>query len=172
MRTDKQIQASRQNGLKSQGPTTPKGKAISSQNAIKHATFAKTILLPGESKDSFNQLLTALYSRFHPVSPLESLIVQKMAAALWRQIRLWGYEQVRITRESATIAEAQSCNSLTADALAFETLARTAGGHPTQLIELRYERQFSLALSQLKRLRAMPTADDLYDSSETNPTDA
>ena len=40
MATQKQIKANRQNAQKSTGPKTSDGKAVVSQNAVKHGLFA------------------------------------------------------------------------------------------------------------------------------------
>ena len=39
----------------STGPRTEQGKAHSSQNAVKHGLFAKTIFIQGESQEEFDR---------------------------------------------------------------------------------------------------------------------
>jgi len=182
MRTDKQIAASRANGSLSKGPSTPAGKRNSRLNSLQHGNFAKTILLPGESDDAFYELLDTLHIQFHPMTPLESIVVQKMGAAIWRQIRLWSFDQVHLARECAKIRQASpetDLNPLTIGALAFHSILQATGSENSfQMHEMRYDRQFSIALNQLNHLRKMrnapPSSAPLRDpeSSGTNPTSA
>jgi hypothetical protein len=103
MRTSpKRIAANRANSLKSTGPKTPEGKAIVGQNAVTHGLFAREVVIPsGESKedpDEFDALLRRLREDRQPEGELEDLLVQKIAATVWRQRRLYRYE-VGVTRQ-------------------------------------------------------------------------
>jgi hypothetical protein len=54
-------EASRRHGAKSRGPKTPGGKALSSQNALKHGLRAQQcVVLPGERASAFDALKAAL----------------------------------------------------------------------------------------------------------------
>ena len=50
MASTKRNEANRRNAQKSTGPKTAEGKAITSQNAIRHGLLATEILLPDEDK--------------------------------------------------------------------------------------------------------------------------
>jgi hypothetical protein len=67
--SQKQLEANRRNGLKSKGPSSPRGRAISSQNARKHD------LLPFESPDLPVQLTANYYGRFIPGDKTERRLV-------------------------------------------------------------------------------------------------
>jgi hypothetical protein len=84
-RTEKQQAASRANGRKSQGPVTPRGKA--------NSHLARAILLDTENRAHFDALVADLNSALHPESELDHLFIGKMAAAHWRQIRIWKREK-------------------------------------------------------------------------------
>jgi len=56
MPTDKQIEASRVNGARSRGPVTEEGKARSGRKDPGKG-LAQALLLPGESRRRFNDLL-------------------------------------------------------------------------------------------------------------------
>lgn len=93
MATDKQKAASRANGARSRGPKTPEGKARSARNSTSHGLLARAILLEGESRERFDDVVNSLKNTLKPVSPLDELLIGKMAVAHWRQIRLWQLEK-------------------------------------------------------------------------------
>ena len=99
MSTERQQNASRANGSKSRGPVTPEGKLASSQNAITHGMLATTIVLKGESTDRFLGLLAALLEEFQPQTPFEESLIENMAVARWRQMRIWGMEKAGMEHE-------------------------------------------------------------------------
>jgi len=73
------------------GPRTESGKAISSQNALKHGLASGTILLPTEDPAEFEALLESLQQSHAPQDGTEKLLVADMAKHHWlmdRAIRL------------------------------------------------------------------------------------
>jgi hypothetical protein len=88
---------SRQNGRKSKGAKTKRGKAIASKNATKHGLLAKKPpLLVTEDYSTFQGLLNGLISEWQPEGATEHFLVQSLAMAMLRQYRLWGYEAASI----------------------------------------------------------------------------
>jgi hypothetical protein len=87
-RSLKQLQASRLNGQKSNGPVTPAGRAISRMNAIKHGILSKQVLVKGCHFKESGQELSALHERFwlelNPVGPMEELLVNQIVTTHWR----------------------------------------------------------------------------------------
>ena len=73
--SQKQIEANRRNALKSCGPNTPAGRAISSQNARKHQ------LLPFEDAASVAKLTAEYYRRFIPTTFDERVLVDVISFA-------------------------------------------------------------------------------------------
>jgi hypothetical protein len=93
MRTDKQTRASRHNGAKSNGPVTPEGKAVSSQNAGRHnLCTGHLVLLTNEDPREFQSLIEDYMTRFQPVDGVELDLVHKMIAATWREKRVTAME--------------------------------------------------------------------------------
>src|ERR1022692_846209 len=92
MATSKQIDANRRNALRSTGPRTFKGKAISSMNALRHGLRARTIILPGEKHHEFHHLCDYLEAEWNPQSQQEQSYVRQMAIAQWKLIRMEGGE--------------------------------------------------------------------------------
>jgi hypothetical protein len=54
--SDKQIDANRQNALRSTGPKTPEAKDVVRLNALKHGLLFKETLLPGEDEEALREL--------------------------------------------------------------------------------------------------------------------
>ncbi len=81
-------QSARENGAKSQGPTTETGRRRSSQNAIKHGLTAQTLVLPSEDPADFERLLDSYLQQFRPSGPVELDLIHEIVAAKWRLNRL------------------------------------------------------------------------------------
>jgi hypothetical protein len=91
--SESQIAAARANGARSRGPVSPIGKARSSRNSTSHGLLARAILLDGESRARFDNLVQLLNEALKPESAIDHLLVGKMAASHWRQVRIWNLER-------------------------------------------------------------------------------
>lgn len=96
MTTEKQAAANKANAQQSTGAKTEAGKAIVSGNAIKHGILSKRLILAGENPDDYSQLLDGLIEALKPAGTYELVLVEKMAAAIWRQMRLTNAERASI----------------------------------------------------------------------------
>src|SRR5215212_11796431 len=88
MASRKQIQANRQNALKSTGPKTPEGKDTARLNATKHGLLSQVDLLPGEDEEVLKELAERLRAELQPEGEMESLLVERIIDATWRLRRL------------------------------------------------------------------------------------
>src|ERR1700676_2694413 len=88
---------------KGTGPRTFQGKERSKHNAIKHGIFSNVVVLKGEPQAEFNALLNGLRDSFQPVGMVEELLVDKLAALLWRNRRLLIAEGAEIRARSEFI---------------------------------------------------------------------
>src|SRR4029077_2820621 len=150
MRTERQKQAARANGAKSRGPVTPAGKLASSRNAVTHGLLSGTVVLKGESEERFHALLADLLAELQPQTAVENHLVENMAAARWRQLRIWGIEKANLQHQMRTEAEARGDDeggpredTATRCALAFRTLSDDS--RSLDLInryESRFDRQY------------------------------
>ena len=85
MATQRQIDANRENALKSTGPRTEAGKAASSANALSHGlTAASTVVLPEEDTDAFERLREGVIADLDPAGALQAALAQRIAVLLWR----------------------------------------------------------------------------------------
>ena len=134
MRTKKQIEASRRNARKSTGPRTAQGKAASSMNALRHGLRARTVVLPGENQEDFDQLHAALQDQYQPQTPSEQLLVDQAAIAQWKLVRAEAFEAQTFAGEP-------------------DPKARLAAFDRITQVQCRLERAFFKAYKELDRIK-------------------
>ena len=88
MATIHQIDANRRNALKSTGPKTPEGKAAVSMNSLRHGLRARTVVLPGENREEFDQLCDDLEREWEPQSRTAKFYLEQMAVSQWKLTRM------------------------------------------------------------------------------------
>lgn len=96
MTSKKQIAANQANSKKSTGATSEEGKKVVSINAAKHGIFSTRLIMPFESADEYGELLDGLIESLNPTGSVEQLLVEKVAVAMWRQLRLTRAESASI----------------------------------------------------------------------------
>jgi len=84
MTTEARILANRLNAQKSTGPNTPQGKAVVSQNALKHGLSARHDVIITESQADFDLHRDALLAELHPQGPMESILADRIVSLSWR----------------------------------------------------------------------------------------
>ncbi len=107
-----QAATARINGAKSNGPITAEGKAISSQNSLKHGLTSSRVVLPHESQEAYDKLEASLINRFKPADDLESELVQEMTAARWRLRRIEAMESALFKKAIRQLEEAGTPDAL------------------------------------------------------------
>jgi hypothetical protein len=80
----KQIEANRQNALKSSGPRTAQGKQRSRQNAVRHGLTAETVITALENTADYQAFEQSVAADYHPRSSIERELVSRLASVLWR----------------------------------------------------------------------------------------
>jgi len=86
--SEAQLAANRANAQKSTGPVTDEGKAKSSLNAVKTGLTGRTVLLPTDDAVIYQQHLDRNFLEFSPGSDREHSLVQTIADAEWRLLRI------------------------------------------------------------------------------------
>ena len=84
MATQAQIIANRNNAQKSTGPSTTDGKAIASQNSIKHGIFARQTVITSESHADFDLYRDRILDELNPATPMESMLAERIVNLSWR----------------------------------------------------------------------------------------
>lgn len=92
MATDRQLRANRLNALKSTGPRTDEGKAASSRNALRHGLTAIHVVVQGEDAAKYETLRRGLLDEFAPETAMQTILVDQLAAVVWRLRRAAAYE--------------------------------------------------------------------------------
>jgi len=88
MATEAQILTNRRNAQKSTGPRTQEGKAAVSQNAVKHGLLAERDVISSESQADFDLYRQQLLDELSPVSPMESMLAERIVTLSWRLKRI------------------------------------------------------------------------------------
>jgi hypothetical protein len=159
-RSEAQIEASRNNGRKSKGPSTPEGKARSSQNAVTHAlTSAKWLIPANEDPAGYTAMHDEYQREWQPSGPTERDLVRQMSHAQYTLIRLYYLEVGLLDLEMSRMAPDLATSETPPDppmrqTYAFESLAKSNNG--LSLLNrymARAERLYHRALHSLLALR-------------------
>jgi hypothetical protein len=156
-------ETARANGAKSHGPVTPEGRAASSRNSLRHGFTAKSVVLPRESSEDFQELLDSYIDQFRPHGGVEMDLIQAMAATRWRLQRMCSIEtallSTEIVRRNEDIDE-EFENMHDVDRLAW-VFQKLADHGQTLALLMRYEsalnRSYDRAFKQLLLLQSTPS---------------
>jgi hypothetical protein len=83
MATDRQIEANRRNAQHCTGPKSDRGKARSSQNALKTGLHAKSDVIATESQQDYESLIAEYYACHQPATPEERSLVDDLIRSEW-----------------------------------------------------------------------------------------
>jgi len=156
MATELQIQASRATGARSCGPVTAQGKLNSSKNNTRHGLLARTIVMDSESLEGFEQLLDSYREEFDPQTATETSLVETMAIARWRYLRVCHMQRATLDIEMARQESSASAPPIRAVGV-FRTLSDNSRALDLLLrYETAFERQFTRALRALLQLQSRP----------------
>jgi hypothetical protein len=161
--SEKKLAANRANALKSTGPRTARGKAISSRNSAKHGLNARSVLLRCEDREEFRRFVNEFHREYLPQTATEASLVNTMATARWRQARMCHFESAAIDLEyvSQTEPAVVPADFDTADRAGLAYLEATRKSRALDLIgrsEARLQRQFDSSLACLLKIRKLRAA--------------
>jgi hypothetical protein len=80
-------EANRANAQRSTGPTSDKGKATSSRNALKHGLTSKDVVIHPDHQVEFDDLVASLHTDFAPAGAAETVLFHQIVTAMWRLLR-------------------------------------------------------------------------------------
>lgn len=166
MPTEKQRQASRANGARSRGPVTPQGKRNSARNSTRHGLLASTVVLDEEDRSGFLQLVRSFYEEFQPETANEMALIDTMAVARWRLLRIWSAQKISLDRGIALQDPAVGPPCVR---VLFALGGSSHSACPFDLLvryEVALDRQYSRAFSRLLTLRASRPASPEIAATE------
>jgi hypothetical protein len=104
------------------------GRKKSSMNAVTHGLSSASVVLRKESLEDYQEMLDAYTEQFQPANQAEFHLIEEMAAAKWRQRRLWDIEahflELEIVKQTEKLDQKYtSYGSITPLSLAYSTLA-------------------------------------------------
>lgn len=98
--SETKIESNQENALKSTGPKTEEGRAISRMNALKHGLRSQQAVVQGlqvkESKEEFMELHQRFWEELEPVGPVEEMLAGQIVTLHWRMRRVWAAESGEI----------------------------------------------------------------------------
>ena len=96
---DRRSITSKSNAIRSTGPKTPKGKAVTRLNAMRHGIYSEVCFIEGESEADLVAFGKRLRVEFAPVGELELMLADKIVATAWRLRRSVQVEAVLFDEE-------------------------------------------------------------------------
>jgi hypothetical protein len=118
--------------------------------------LSQTVVLEGESQTRFEDLLADFTTQLKPRSAAEAAILETMAIARWKQMRIWGVQKAGFDLEMTQLNS--SCNiPATRAYMVFKKLADNSRVLDLQhRYETGYDRQFCRAYAFFLKLREKP----------------
>jgi hypothetical protein len=133
-----QLSANQANAQLSSGPSTPEGKAISSQNNFRHGLTQNDgdlILLEGESQEAYAKSLAGFQKEWKPSTATEHDLVERLVTRQWLRRRAMKLQKQFLAPDGTITNEKQ-----------YALYHR---------YETQHERAYNKALSDLIRLRSL-----------------
>jgi len=82
--SDKHSDQARKNGARSNGPTTPEGKVISSQNATTHGLTSNRTLVQPADQPEYDALKSELTNQLKPIGAIERILFDSLLHHAWK----------------------------------------------------------------------------------------
>jgi hypothetical protein len=94
--SEAQMNANRLNAQKAKGATSEAGRAASSMNALTHGLCSMKALLPGDSAEAYENLVSSYFDRHNPQTDEERELVHVISNNFWRLLKVPVEEQALI----------------------------------------------------------------------------
>ncbi len=164
MATEAQILANRSNARKSTGPRTPEGKAVVSQNAVKHGLSGGQTVIAGEDLGEFEFYRERMLAELDPVGEMESTLAERIVSLSWRlkraeRLQAVAFDSLLAKQENDLSEELCKGQDADGDSLLGRALVRDFSNGRVLDRLLMYERRIENSLyrtmAELKRHRIL-----------------
>ena len=162
MTKEERAKIARENGAKSQGPTSEEGKAKSSRNGIKTGEFAEKLaafvppdsaVLCNEQRQAYFNLVDQLTQIYAPINQESMNLVRQIAIARWQIERLhtatnnvWNFALLKAAGEPSEMVEEME----DAEAAARAAVALFSGSSPIEKMSRQIDR-LEIRISRLRK---------------------
>jgi len=188
MSTEVQILANRRNAQKSTGPRTSEGKSAVSQNAVKHGLLVRQDVISSESQADFDLYREQMLDELAPVSPMESMLAERIVSLSWRLKRVCRIQNQAIdalnadetcsplakltkslffkNQDQSQAGPSTSANHLALGRLAIKDFAKARVLERLLMYERRIEHSLYKTILELQRLNLIRKMDPLRAGDE------
>ena len=154
MSSARQIEANRLNALKSTGPRTAAGKAVSSMNALETGIDAASLFIPGECLATLFALSKEYVDHYQPATPAERTLVDSLLRQEWLLRRFTLIESHLWRKQMDELSAIGQLDKQSAFGHAFLQLDKTLSRLQRRLDST--ERSYRTTLHELERSQAAP----------------
>jgi hypothetical protein len=148
--SERRAAAARANGAKSRGPVTPRGKANSARNSLRHGLRSETLFADRKSDANWTAILASYTRELNPQSEIEQALVETIALSDWSCLQLRQLETTLVARKTNPETNlASAFRAATDGSCALELLSR---------LESRFSRDYTRAFKRLRQLRTRPAS--------------
>lgn len=162
-RTEKQAEASRTNGCKSTGPTSPEGVNRVALNSTRHGIRARRVLLPGESADGYLAEAEVWFTGLEPKTDAEIEIVLDVVDVRIRLGRIDRAEKMRAaaaTRKAVETTPEHQRLKLTENAITVLSAMKMTIDHSHEISVSRLDELLPLVRNVVEMVKAVEAGGD------------
>ena len=158
MASARQIEANRRNAQKSTGPKSEQGKQATRLNGLKHGLTSATVVLPYEDKLQYHELRAQILEDFTPENAAEWMLVDQLASAWWRTIRVRKVEGGLLNAHTDTLKQKNEVTGCEGEEENIRALGVAFAAHPATTFnnynryEASIERAFYRAYDRLQKI--------------------
>ena len=135
-----------------------------SKNSLRHGLLSKDVTLPEEDSEAFAEVNKRMSDQFAPEGPLEELLVERLAASVWRLRRVVCLEAGVIAFRTTEARTELAASSHDGNSVALGLIRDATGADALSKLS-RYERGLERglyrALHELQRLQAARRDEDV-----------